>query len=156
MSVYESWCRLECGECEHFQVDADRREDTTCKRLDHKKYKLAVPYFKSYDCGQFHCNICSEFKPKASAKWLHDNWESIDAYMSEYESVEHKAFLDGYTVLCLDGNTAIRYYVKRSDYFYNQFVNTDGSLKWVKRCYYKKSRKSPIGYELIWEYNHDI
>ena len=27
----------------------------------------------------------------------------------------------------------------------------EGNLKWIKKQYYKRSRKSPIGYELVTE-----
>lgn len=152
--IYESNCHLECGQCKYFQVDADRREDTTCKRLDHKRYKLAVPWFKSYDCGQFHCNVCSDFEPRESSKWLHEHWTTMDDYIADYEAIEGKSFFDNkYTVLCLDNNTDVRYYVNRIDYFNNTFINADGTLKWVKKCYYKKTRSNAIGYKLVWEYN---
>ena len=157
VNVYEHWCHLECGNCKYFQVDADRREDTTCKRLDHKTFKLAVPYFKSYDCGQYHCNICSEFEPADYCKWLKEHWKSIDAYIAEYEQAEHKSFFKNrYVSLTIGDDTLVRYYVKRKDYFDGNFINPDGSLKWVKRCFYRRSKSSPIGYKLVWEYNEEV
>lgn len=156
MSVYDECCCLQCGECEHFQVDADRRTDTTCKRLDHKKYKLAVPWFKSYDCGQYNQCICSDFSPVKHSVWLYNHWTNIEDWIAGYEKEEKRSFFDNkFVSLCINGDTKIRYYVRKKDYFYNDFIDADGNLKWVKRCYYKKSRKSPIGYNLICEYKED-
>lgn len=152
--MYNEWCCLQCGECKHFQVDADRRDDTTCKRLDHKSLQFAKSPFKSYDCGQFHSNICSDFEPNDIAKWLKEHWGGIDKWVSEYEEFEGQSFFDNkFTVLTLNGNNDVWYYVKRSDFFNNTFSNEDGSLKWVKRCYQKQTRKSPTGYTIVWEYN---
>ena len=151
---YDGWCCLQCGECKHFQVDADRREDTTCKRIDHKKIQFARPYFKSYDCGQFHSNICSEFEPNSIAKWLKEHWTGIYTWISAWENDNKRSFFDNnYTVLTLNGDNSVRYYVKRADFFNGTFVNSDGSLKWVKKCYTKASRKSPTGYQVVWEQN---
>lgn len=155
-NVYEECCCLQCGECQHFQVDADRRETTTCKRLDHKKYKFAVPWFKSYDCGQYSQTICSDFIPVKWSVWLYSHWTNIEDWIAGYEKEEHKSFFDKqYVALCIDGDTSVRYYVNKKDYFYNCFIDERGELKWIKRCYYKQSRKSPIGYQLVWEYNKD-
>ena len=152
--MYNEWCTLQCGECKYFQVDADRREDTTCKRLDHKSVQFAEPWFKSYDCGQFHSNICSEFAPNDIAKWLKDNWTTLEEWIAEYEQAEGKSFFEGkYTVLIVNGDKKVRYYINRRDFFEGNFLNEDGSLKWVKRCYYKQSRQSPTGYEIVWENN---
>lgn len=156
MGVYDECCYLQCGECKYFQVDADRRKETTCKRLDHKKYKLAMPWFKSYDCGQFNSNICADFKPADYCKWLNAHWTNMEEYIAEFEKEERQSFFAGkYTTLILDGNKDVRYRVSRVDYFYNRFINTDGSLKWVDRYYYKRSRKSPTGYEVVWEKNNE-
>lgn len=156
-NVYEEWCCLQCGECKHFQVDADRRTETTCKRIDHKQIKFAVPWFKSYDCGQFaQGGVCSDFEPADYCVWLKNHWTNMAEYIEAYEEEEKKSFFDNkFIALCINDDTKVRYYVSKKDYFYNDFINADGSLKWVKRCYVKQSRKSPTGYELVWEFNKE-
>ena len=163
MGIYNECCCLMCGDCKYHQVDAERREDTTCKRLDHKRIKLAVPWFKSYDCGQFsHVAICADFSPKESHVWLYNHWTCIEDYIADFEKEEKRPFFGkphegrAYIGFCIDGNKDVRYYVNRKDYFNNDFLDENGNLKWVKKCYYKKSRKSPIGYRLITEYNKEV
>ena len=152
--VYDNYINLGCGSCRYFQCDAERRDCTTCKRIDHKHFKFGKPWFKSYDCGQQSAITCADFEPKESCKWLCDNWVSIDDYMSDYELIEGKSYLDNkFITICIDDDFSVRYYIRRKDFHYNTFVNADGTLKWIKRCYYKQSRKSTIGYKLIWEFN---
>lgn len=144
----ECWCRLEHGECVHFKVDADRNE-STCKRLDHKHIKFWKPYFKSYDCGQFMGNVCRDFEPrKESVPWLYNHWQGWDDYWDGEEPKPNETI-----PLVLDGNFSVMYHVLKTDFINNTFLNDDGSLKWIKRQYYKRSRKSPIGYELVTETN---
>lgn len=40
----------------------------------------------------------------------------------------------------LDGDTSVWYYVKYLDFYNNIFLNPDGTLKWVYKMYYKKTR----------------
>ena len=149
--IYDAWCHLGCGDCKYHQPDAQYRDDTTCKRLDHKHLQFAVPWFKSYDAGQMNAVTCAEFEPKPIAKWLCDHWVSIQDYMESYERVEGKKYLHGHIGLCIDGDQSVRYYVKRSDFFNGTFVDSDGNLRWEFRKYYKQSRKSPTGYYLVTE-----
>ena len=159
--VYDNWCHLGCGDCKYFQCDAERREDTTCKRIDHKHLQFAVPWFKSYDCGQHSAIKCADFEPASRCKWLCEHWVSIDDYMADMRLIEgHNADRKltkngqvGYMGLCIDGDTSVRYYINGKDFYDNTFLNADGSLKWIKRCYYKQSRKSAFGYALVWEFN---
>ena len=154
--IYDVHCHLGCGECKYFQCDAERREDTTCKRIDHKHIQFSVPWFKSYDCGQYSGITCVDFEPKPLSKWLYEHWVSMQDYMDSYKRVEGREYVNGYIGLCLDGNQEIIYYVKFSDFFYNTFLDSDGQLKWEFRKYYKKSRKSPIGYTLVTERREDV
>lgn len=143
----DEWANLQHGQCKHFNVRADLPGvESTCKRLDHKHIKFAVPWFKSYDCGQFACHICKEFEPRDNCKWLQEHWDGkfIDCYAPE-----------GIVWLVLDGNTGVRYGVRAEDFFEGTFKNEDGSIKWVRKQYYKRSRKSPIGYELVMEEKED-
>ena len=157
MNIYDEWCHLGCGDCEYCNSKADMDGvESQCKRIDHKHLQFAVPWFKSYDCGQLSGITCADFKPLEIRKWLYEHWVSIDDYMRAYEEIEGKPYVRGYLGLCIDKDTSVRYYVNYKDFFYNKFLNEDGSLKWVKKCYYKRSKKSPTGYELVWEYNKEV
>lgn len=159
MGIAAEWCCLQCGECKHFQVNADRREDTTCKRIDHKRIQFAVPWFKSYDCGQFSSGgVCADFEPGVGVPWLKEHWTGIEDYIVDWEKEERRSFFgkNNYVTLILDGNKDVRYRVRKDDYFYNRFLNDDGSLKWVEKYYYKRSGKSPTGYELVHEYRDGV
>lgn len=144
----EDWCRIFCGQCKWFNVNADREGfESTCKRLDHKHLRFAKPVFKSYDCGQFGgCCVCSDFYPNKSARWLYEHWEEVKKQIITYKENE----LIG---LCVDGDFDTIYKVKVTDFYNNTFLNKDGTLKWVLKTYCKSSRKSPTGYEIIKEYN---
>lgn len=140
-------CHLGCGDCKYCNVKADLDgEESTCKRIDHKHIQFAKPYFKSYDCGQRSAILCSDFEPNEWELWLYRHWK---------REFLGKVSTDGYIGLCLDKDQSVRYFVTKEDFFYNTFLNEDGSLKWKKKMYYKQSRKSPIGYELIIEWNKE-
>ena len=130
-NVYEEYCHIGCGSCKYFQVNADMRDDTTCKRIDHKKIKFAVPWFKSYDCGQLSGIICSDFTPKEGCKWLYEHWVSIEDYCKEYEEIEGKPRIKGMLGFCINGDRSIRYYVRYKDFYDNDFLDENGDLKWT-------------------------
>lgn len=138
---------LGCGDCKYCDPCADLDGITSkCKRLDHKHFQFAVPWFKSYDCGQHSHGICYDFKPKDWELWIKRHFKK--------EFLDNKDFKENqYVGICIDKNQKIRYYVSAKDFYYNTFLNSDGSLKWIKKMYYKKSTRSPIGYELITEWN---
>ena len=139
----EEWPCLQHGQCKHFRVNADLAGvQSTCKRLDHKNIKFAVPWFKSYDCGQLSSNICEDFEPRDTCKWLKEHWDGIERYFGENYTP------GGYVGLILNNDTSIRYYVKAEDFYRGSFLNDVGSLKWEYREYYRRSRSSPIGYRL--------
>lgn len=139
----DEWCCLQHGQCKHFNVRANLPGvQSTCKRLDHKHVKFAVPWFKSYDCGQTASHVCKEFEPADTQVWLKNYWNP--SYLYYYAP-------EGVVWLTLDDDTSIRYGVPAKDFYEGTFMNNDGSLKWIKKQYYKRSRKSPIGYELVTE-----
>lgn len=57
------------GQCIHFH---------DCKRIDHKIVRFAVPWFKSYDNGQFRGCICSEFEPADWCVYAKAHWVGFD------------------------------------------------------------------------------
>ena len=137
-----------CGSCKHFNVRSDLDGvEPTCKRIDHKHIQFAKPWFKSYDCGMQSSIMCNDFEPSEWCVYLYNHWtDPID-----YACMGDESRISGKLYLCLDKDQSVRYAVKMRDFWYNTFLNEDGSLKWIEKMYYKRSKKSPIGYELVRE-----
>ena len=154
LSNYVFWdmnCHLGCGDCKYCNPRGDMDNvKSPCKRIDHKHYQFAIPWFKSYDCGQRSGIVCSDFEPKEWNLWLYRHWKP------EFLEDMKKNRTDRYIGLCIDKDQSVRYYVKQEDFFNNTFKNEDGSLKWLFKKYYKRSKKSPIGYELVTEHNYEV
>lgn len=148
----ENWASLRCGECTFFRVNADCEGVVSkCKRIDHKKIRFAVPWFKSYDCGQFNSNVCRDFEPAKRCKYLYDNWSGFDEY---YGGISDKETIE----FTLNGDTTVRYKIKYLDFVNNTFLDSKGNLKWIERYYQKRvkvSLKNPTGYEFVYEKNRD-
>ena len=139
----DEWPCLQHGQCKWFKVDADRNE-STCRRLDHKHIQFAVPWFKSYDCGQTSSCVCRDFQPAEWCRWLHEHWDGFDGYYGEDQK------FDGYVWLVVDGNKDLKYAVKEEDFINGDFM--DGDMpRWVKKQYYRRSKDTPTGYKLITE-----
>lgn len=139
---------LSCYGCDYFKAKADMEGvKSTCKRLDHKHYCFSKNPYLSYDCGQQNECICSEFKPKNNCVWLSNHWN--DNYIKEYISqISPKGLIS----LCIDHDFSLRYKIRAIDFVNGTFLNEDGSLKWIAKCYCKQSRNSPIGYMCYSEY----
>ena len=138
---------VRCGDCKWFHVKADLEGfESTCKRLDHKKYRFVKSCFRSYDCGAFNQQICRDFEPDGLYKYLAEHWTSFDDWVGE---ISEKTKIG----IVIDGNDSIHYYVKYKDFADGTFLDADGNLKWVERCFYKRCSydKSPIGYVLVHE-----
>lgn len=142
-----------CGNCKYFKVDADRNE-SLCKRIDHKTIKFAIPYFKSYDCGQYRGCICSDFVPADYCVHAKKNWTNFDEYWIGYvEQWLPYSNTNTYISFTLNNDTSIRYRVKLLDYVYNTMFDGN-TLKAYEKVYYKQCRdkeKYPTGYKLIVE-----
>lgn len=135
-----------CGRCRWFNCNADRIE-STCKRLDHKKYQFAKPWFKSYDCGQFTQQICRDFQPSSVYKYLFEHWTNFDDFIGEISENETVS-------LIIDGDNSIWYKIRYKDFANGTFIDENGQLKWIEKSYYKmckKTEQNPIGYILIHE-----
>lgn len=134
-----------CGLCKFFNVRADMPDvKGTCKRLDHKNIKFAVPWFKCYDCGQQSGVMCRDFAPAEWVKYLHRHWCGVEEYVGE---IPEKAELG----LTIGGDTSVRYVVRLKEFFDGTFVD-DGTLRCYGKTFYVKrnnKEKYPIGYELI-------
>lgn len=137
--VREQYPSLSCVRCKY--------GGDSCKRLGGTNFEFARPWFLCQSNG----TMCKDFEPAAYCRWLKQNWVSFDDYFGAGNK------FDGETVaLCIDGYQSIRYYVRRIDFVNGTFVNGNGTLKWVKKQYYKMSRKSPTGYELVKEVNNEL
>lgn len=151
-SLQDMCYHVGCGYCKYCDPCANMEgQESRCKRLDHKHIQFAVPWFKSYDCGQLSAIMCADFKPVKWSKYLYEHWTSPIDYAANGD----ESRIRGYVGLCLDGDQSVRYYVTMKDFWFNTFTNPDGSLKWVKKMYYKQSRSSPTGYKLITEWRAD-
>ena len=147
-----------CGDCVYFRVDADRvnadqininQENILCKRIDHKKVKFAISWFKSYDCGQSFHLPCADFIPKhldyADAKeWsgFEDFWK---VYVKAWLPYENEDILLWF---CLNDDTQVRYGVPLKKFLDGTMIQ-DGILMAIKKQYYKRQHKNDIGYTII-------
>lgn len=144
---------INCGHCKYFRVNADMKcIDSLCKRLDHKKYSFSKFVFGSYNCGQNNGSICREFEPKSIWKWMYNNWDEsfTDLRIAEIDKNGHRVI-----TICIDHNWDVRYKVRYSDFADGTFIDNDGNLKWIRKEYYKrkkKSEKNPTGYVYCCEY----
>lgn len=137
-----------CDSCKYCNPWADMQGvKSTCKRLDHKVYNFAKAVFHSYDCGQRHGCICADFEPRESRVWLCNHWnpEFIKEYVNR---ISDKATVH----LCLNHEWDVRYEVLKKDFVDGSFIAENGDLKWIRKKYYKKSRKNSIGYVYLNEY----
>ncbi len=142
MTVDEFWeaCSyLNCRNCHWY--------GKKCKRIDHKHFSFSRPWFKSEDYTQGVSAVCRDFQPASYCVWLTKNWIGWDEWV--------KGLIPNPNTvgLCIDGDQSVRYHVSWTDFINNTFVDNDGNLKWVYKLYYRKTRKSPIGYKLVTEYN---
>jgi hypothetical protein len=126
-----------------------------CKRIDHKKIKFAVPWFKSYDCD--FGTVCSDFKPSDWQTALCKEWKDLGGFEGWFsfwvEQWLSYQKIDKNIYFVLNGDISIRYGVPMLDYIYGNMIDKN-ILKANEKVYYKRhkvSDKYPIGYELIHE-----
>lgn len=143
-AVRDEYCHVGCGNCAYFNFGCDPGVESTCKRIDHKKIRFAVPWFKSYDCGQYTAHMCAEFQPDSSCKWLAAHWPGTDAYVGEIPD-------DAMMWMTFGGNTKVRWAIKTKEFYEGSFQNPDGTVRCWRKMYYKKTKESPFGYKLIQE-----
>ncbi len=138
--------------CKYFKVNADQEHVMSeCERIDHKKIKFAVPWFKSYDCGQ-HSIICSDFLP---AKWCvstYKEWTCFEDYWVYYLNQWLPYHNTNTTIaFTLNGDTDVRYHVPLLVYVYGDMIKNN-KLMAVQKSYYKQDRlPNGFGYKLIVE-----
>lgn len=144
-AIRDECCHVGCGSCAHFNFGSNPGVASTCKRLDHKMIQFAVPWFKSYDCGQFSAHMCSDFKPDSMSKWLAAHWPGTDAYVGEIP--ENKLMW-----LVFNGNKEVRWAVKTKEFYDGSFINADGTVRCYGKQYYRKCKESPLGLKLVTEH----
>lgn len=131
---------ISCTDCKYSSL--------LCKRVVNKKYSFAKPWFSCSPTGY----ICSDFDPNWFSKYLRDHWTNFDDYVGVINYTK-------FTPIIVNGDQSVRYYVYYKDYAYNNHIDKDGNLRWVKRCYLKRVKESsenPVGYKMIWEYNNEV
>ena len=82
MYTIEDCPHFMCQDCKYFKINADR-EESLCKRIDHKKVKFYKSPFSSYHCGEHHI-ICHDFEPKHPEYADFQNWNGIDDYLNTF------------------------------------------------------------------------
>lgn len=141
-----------CGDCVYFKVDADRAE-SLCKRINHKKIKFAVPWFKSYDCGQSFHLPCNAFMPKYMERADAKDWTNFEDFWRAYV----KAWLpyqneDILVWFCINDDITVRYGVPLKSFLDGTMIK-DNKLMAIKKQYFKRTNRNEIGYTII---NEDI
>jgi hypothetical protein len=142
---------LHCGNCKFFKVDADRNE-SICKRIDHKTIQFGRAWFKSYDCNQHTGIICSDFIPADWCISIVREWNGFDEYWFNYveQWLPYKN-IDMLIPFFVNGDTDNKYMVKLMD-FINGTMIENSKLKAVQKVYYKQDRDPEgYGYKLIKE-----
>lgn len=133
---------LHCGHCKYF---AHINHNPCTKRIDHVHIRFATPWFKSYDCNQFSGVICSDFEPSNNCKFLKETWIDFETYWSRFKE---QWYPPRYVSFILDGNKKIRYRVLLEDFVYGRMM-VDGRINAFERCFMRRTKKSPWGYELV-------
>lgn len=145
----EEGVHLTCGSCIHFNGIANMdSQSSTCKRLDHKHFSFYKNPFLTYASGYGCEHICADFEPKSCCVWLHNHWrpQHLIEYGKRIGSNEK-------TSLCIDHDWSVIYKVSRRDFFYNTFINADGTLKWISKEYMKRKN----GFKrIVTEYNKEL
>lgn len=151
-SLQDTCYHVGCGDCEFFRVNADR-EESRCKRIDHKRIRFYVPWFKSYDCGQRSAVMCADFKPAKWHKYLYEHWtDPVDyAAMGDINRIKDSKKWVSLRI----ANDPWVYRISAWDFWNNTFLEEDGSLKWASRWKYIRTRSSPTGYAIQWEYANE-
>lgn len=132
-------------------MNADR-EESYCKRIDHKSVQFFRPWFKSYDCGQYSGIICADFVPASWCINAVKEWNGFDEYWENYiEQWLPHSNTNRSISFFINGDTSVSYQVKLLDFVYNTMFDDHGGLKAISKQFYKRDKTSPVGYRLITE-----
>ena len=151
-SLQDNYYFVGCGSCVHFKANADMDGvKSECLRLDHKFIKFAVPWFKSYDCGQHSAIMCEDFYPNDSSG-LKDHWTTPLDYAAGGD-IERIRNARGGVWVTVGGNTSVRYMIPWI-IFWKLPIGIDENYEpsgWTRKQYYKRDSNSPTGYRLVTE-----
>lgn len=153
-SVRDYHCHLTCGECKHFCVRAaDENHAETCiktdhcRRIDHQGIRFYRPWFRVQDCGQHNSLVCADFEPADWCVWLKQHWRGWEDYWGADVIAAVKR--DNYSSIPLtlrSDDYKWCYHVHLWDWWYNDFKDSNGGLKWFERW-----RSPKQGWRTIWE-----
>lgn len=142
---------LHCGNCKFFKVDADRNE-SSCKRIDHKTIQFGRPWFKSYDCHQHTGTICSDFLPANWCISIKNEWKGFDYFWPNYvQQWLPYGNIEMLIPFFANGDTDNKYMVPLME-FVNGTMLDGNKLKAVQKVYYKRDNDpNGYGYKLVKE-----
>ena len=119
-----------CQDCKYFKVNADK-EESLCKRIDHKKVRFHKSPFSSYHCGEHHI-ICRDFEPKRPEYADFKTWEGVDDYWNTYIKSWHNGKTPREICFHVGGDYSIDYYVPFGLFFCGGMIE-NGILKANRR-----------------------
>ena len=136
MYTVEDCPRIFCGDCAKWKIGADRGE-SLCPKLDHKKIKFYKPYFKSYDCGQYH-TICSEFEPKHPEYADLKDWTNFKDYWQVFEKAWLTACERRGIAVVLNDDFSTLYRIPLETWLYGDLVQDNVLMATVKQYSVRK------------------
>lgn len=141
-----------CGDCAYFKGNAHMAGvESTCKRIDHKTVKFAVPWFKSYDCGQRDHIPCGDFVPAHPEYADFKEWTNFSdfwqIYVKAWLPYENEDITVPFTIY---GDTSVRYHVPLVKYIDGTMI-VDGVLQATEKEYYKRIKDNSFPFKLIHE-----
>lgn len=131
-----------CGDCAYFKVNADLDGvESTCKRIDHKKVKFAIPWFKCYDCGMNSLHIpCGDFIPAHPEYADFREWTNFSDFWKVYVETWLPYKNENITLpFTINGDTSVRYHVPLSKFIDGTMI-VDGVLQAVEKTYCKRDK----------------
>lgn len=131
---------LGCNDCKFSGLN--------CKRIGNYNIQFYRPWFASQPT---HHHICSDFQPLEWEKAIYNEWTSFEdywpAYVEQWLPYSNTNKLDYFFI---NGDRTVAYGVPMMDVVYGNMFNGNKLLA-VKKMYQKQTRKSPTGYELVYE-----
>ena len=146
-----------CGNCIHWNSLWDAKHGkgkSTCKRIDGDIIQFYKPTFLiSAPPTHF---PCSEFSPNPMYKQLYANWRGFDEYINNYmtywdPTLPRRYHTTANTCFTVNHDYDVIYDMRLADYVEGNMWRADGKFNVHTKTYYKRSRRSPTGYQLIHE-----
>lgn len=129
-----------CHDCKFWKVNADLKPNqSTCKRIDHKRVKFWRPFFASYDCGRNHM-ICADFEP-AHPEYadFKNQWEGFDDYWRSYQKAWLTSPEKRGIAFYINDDHNVMYCTTLDTFLYGPVVK-DGMLQAFEKCYSKRDK----------------